>query len=398
MTKTLLIFISLAGYLNTIAQIKFEQAYFIDNNNKRTECLIRNIDWKNNPVNFEYKLTESDEPSTNNIANVKEFGVINFSKYVREKVKIDLSSDKLSDLSYERNPKWSEEELFLKVLVEGNATLYYYEKGNLNRLFYKVNDKQVQQLIYKKYLAENSSVAINADFRQQLWMDMKCNGLSINSSKNLSYTPGDLIRYFDKFNACSGGEVVAADSHGKHPTHFNFRITPGLNVASIDILNYSYPELSVSFDKKLNYRVGVEVEFILPFNKNKWAMVFEPNYTSYSSGKKLNSSARSATVKYPYVELPIGIRHYFFLNNKSALFLNAFVVAGVTKNASVTYNYNERISMTSARNFALGGGYNYNRVGVELRCYTSRQVMNYIGLASRYSQFSFIVGYKLFQK
>lgn len=38
------------------SQISFESGYFIDNSNQRINCWIKNVDWRNNPSQFNYKL------------------------------------------------------------------------------------------------------------------------------------------------------------------------------------------------------------------------------------------------------------------------------------------------------------------------------------------------------
>ena len=38
----------------SFGQIKYEKGYFINNENKKIECLIKNKDWKNNPSEFSY--------------------------------------------------------------------------------------------------------------------------------------------------------------------------------------------------------------------------------------------------------------------------------------------------------------------------------------------------------
>ena len=43
---------------NCCAQISFEKGYYIDNSNQKVDCLIKNVDWKNNPTSFEYKLSD----------------------------------------------------------------------------------------------------------------------------------------------------------------------------------------------------------------------------------------------------------------------------------------------------------------------------------------------------
>jgi len=54
--KKLFTFLLMLTACFTYSQINYEAGYFIDNNGKKTECLIKNVAWKNSPLNFEYKL------------------------------------------------------------------------------------------------------------------------------------------------------------------------------------------------------------------------------------------------------------------------------------------------------------------------------------------------------
>ena len=99
---------------NAFTQIKFEKGYFINNQNQKIECLIKNSDWKNNPTSFDYKLDENSEVKTNSINNAIEFGIYNFSKYIRADIMIDRSSVYIDKLNYNRNLTFNEERLFLK--------------------------------------------------------------------------------------------------------------------------------------------------------------------------------------------------------------------------------------------------------------------------------------------
>ncbi len=123
--------------INAFSQIQFEKGYFISNKNEKIECLIRNNDWKNNPTEFDFKLTKDSESQSLNISTIKEFSIPGSFKFIRAPVKIDRSTDIASLLGTDRNPKWESDTLFLKVLVEGKATLYSYSKGNLFRFFFK---------------------------------------------------------------------------------------------------------------------------------------------------------------------------------------------------------------------------------------------------------------------
>jgi hypothetical protein len=104
MKKGISIFVLLLTIHVCFGQIVFEKGYFIDNNNSKTECLIKNYDWRTNPVKIEYKLNDSTEVQKMDITTIKEFGIYNFSRFIRAKVKIDRSSVDITNLSEKRNP------------------------------------------------------------------------------------------------------------------------------------------------------------------------------------------------------------------------------------------------------------------------------------------------------
>ena len=68
------------------AQISFEKGYYITNAKEKVECLIKNYDWKNNPVEIEYKLTNSTLVQKIAITNMEEFSIYDKSKYIRRTV------------------------------------------------------------------------------------------------------------------------------------------------------------------------------------------------------------------------------------------------------------------------------------------------------------------------
>ena len=104
MKKYLLLFFGLILTSTCIAQITFDKGYYIDNSDNKVECLIKNMDWRNNPISIEYKLSESSESFKVDISSVKEYGIYNISKYIRRTVKIDKTSGNYSNLSYNKNP------------------------------------------------------------------------------------------------------------------------------------------------------------------------------------------------------------------------------------------------------------------------------------------------------
>jgi len=205
--KKQLLFLALLNIISiqSFSQIIFESGYFVNENSEKMECLIKNIDWKNNPTDFEYKLTENASVQKANINSIKEFEIKGVSKYSREIVKIDRSSDRLENLSSDRNPVFTEEQLFLKLIIDGKAKLYSYVDGNLTRFYYQLENSGIHPLIYKRYMS-NQYIKENNLFRQQLFSELKCAARS--NVKNLKYVKRDLRNFFVKYNECIDSEFI----------------------------------------------------------------------------------------------------------------------------------------------------------------------------------------------
>lgn len=383
--------------LVSFGQIRFVKGYFIDENNNRTECLIRNEDWANNPKEFKYKLEDSENVLKGRLDSVKEFSLYGFSKYIKVKVKIDRSSNDINTLTSDSNPDWSEEQLFLKILVEGKASLYIYNESNFTRFFYSVGDT-LSQLICKKYMLDKFVIRQNEYFKQQLLSDVKINDSSPDITQNLNYTKSDLEKYFVKFNDENGytnskflHNYISSDKI--HRNIFNLKISSGLNSASMSIFTNLEEINEMNFKNNITYFGGVEAEFILPFHMNKWSIVIEPTFQYYNS-KKDEYVSSSANMK--SVEFPVGIRYYSYLNDRTKLFINGFFISNFSVNFNSTVVYNHSNFILNPRNsYAVGGGVEFKRVSAELRYYTRREFSDYQNFSIGYNRISFIFGYKL---
>jgi len=380
--------------INCHAQISFENGYFIDNTNQQIECLIKNIDWKNNPVEFEYKITEGQSLEIKTIKSAKEFGVYDKSKYVRRLVYIDRSSNSLSKLTKDRNPVFNEEELFLEVLIEGKASLLLYEDGSLRRFFYTVDDSDTVQLVYKSFKASDSKVGENNKFKQQLWDDLKCQNILMPDIQMLNYSKGELIKLFERFNKCSNADYI---SYGNKKTKklFNLNLRPGIRASALTVDSNTLDRRDAQFDTKVGFRLGLEAEFVMAFNRNKWAIIIEPTYQYYEAEVQLERYF--VQTDYRSIELPVGIRHYMFLNDQSKVFLNGSFILDFPMNSVVDYDTVTDLEIKSKPNLAFGIGYNFNdKISLEAQLQTGRDVLReWQSVSSTYKSFSIIVGYTI---
>jgi len=411
MNTKLLACLFLLFSIHSYSQITFQKGYFIDNNNKKTDCLIKNLDWLNNPTDLEYKLDEQDQSIKINISQLKSFGIDNESKYEKHTVDIDRSSRILSEMGYDKNPIFKSEDLLLKVLIEGKATLLEYNNDNLTRYFFKTDSLPVTQLIHKSYKITEAQIAENNQYKQQLWMGLKCDNIAINEVENLSYKKNRLIKFFIKYNQCNNSEFVDYKvKEKKDRDFFNLTIRPGITSSSLSVsskLNDNYGPNNnryADFTNKIGFRIGLEAEFIFPFNKNKWSFIFEPTYSSYKAeSTTVNPSGRKRdfTADYNYIEFATGFRHYMFLNNDSKLFINAqYVIEHVSSNSKVVANYYDNITeleITPNNSFALGLGYNYKKkYSIEARTNLKNVLGNYLEWTSKYQSFALVFGYSIF--
>ncbi|MFB0905166.1 MAG: tRNA modification GTPase [Nonlabens sp.] len=393
MNKFYILFL-IVGIFSSIkcnSQISFVKGYYIDNANQKTEGLIRNVDWKNNPLEFEYKKTKESEKESMNIESVKEFGINNVSKYIRASVQIDRSSNKFNLLSYDKSPLFKKEQLYLKVLIQGYASLFLYEDNSLRRYFYQTVNNDVDQLIFKKYKTPENKIGTNNKFRNQLYDNLKCVDISMEELKFMNYNKKELLNLFEKYNNCHNSEFVNFDEKVTSSL-FHLNIRPGLNSSSLSMRNNITNSRNTGYDREWSFRVGLEFEFILGFNKNKWAIIIEPTYQYFKA--ELEIANRSNTnADYQSIELPLGLRHYLFLNDTSKVFVNASFLYDFALKSKV-----RNLAVGSGINGALGIGYKYkNTCSLEFRYHTSRDILpDYALWTSDYKTISVIFGYSIF--
>lgn len=384
------------------AQIKFEKGYFINNSGEKIEVLIRNLDWKNNPVNFEYKTDETSKVKTESINNVKEFSIDGDQKFIRATVMLDRSSANLDEMSDNKEPDFEKETVFLKYIIEGKAALLYYEDGNIARFFYNSEKSNPEQLIYKAYRINTGSIGYNEDYKKQITEHLKCD-IKTEQIQNTAYNIKDLTKLFTQYNECSGSPIIEYKKNHEQKSYFHINIRPGVNFSNLEI-NSTNGNVKSDFGKNTSLRIGVEFEYVLPFNKNKWSLFVEPTYSYYKSNLEnvqndvsYYQSSYNTSIDYKFIEIPIGIRHYFFLNDKSKIFVNAAYTLSFDINSSFKYRTVEP-EIISGNNLVFGTGYKYNdKFSAEFRVGTSRNLFrNNFYLESNYNTVSVILGYTLF--
>ena len=311
------------------------------------------------------------------------------------------------------------ETLFLHALVTGEANLYSYVDGNITKYFFETKTTPIQQLIFIRYLdGQSENVQQNNQYKQQLLNSVKCGNMTDNDFRNLEYNKNSLVRHFLAYNSCNGnktGTDYNAATEGKR-NFFDFLITAGAYMASASVTDPDhYYDMNTDL-KKTIFKVGLEAEFILPFNKGSWSIFTNPSYEKFDPAESFTSLTNNPgfandkqpvhlTVKMDYssIEIPIGVRRYFFINPSSKIFANLMYVIDLSSSGNIVFtnsdgltNANEFIPLSSKNNLAVGLGYTYKSFSGEIRYNLPRQLSSYLLWNVKYSTVGLNVGYRVF--
>jgi hypothetical protein len=109
----------------------------------------------------------------------------------------------------------------------------------------------------------------------------------------------------------------------------------------------------------------------------------------------------NATIDYQSLEIPFGVRHYFYLKDDLNIFLDAFLVinTGITFDSQILfdYRYAAPVIIKTKGSVALGAGMGYKRLSAEIRYIPEREILGgYDYWFTDCRIISFILGYRLF--
>lgn len=411
--KNQFLILFLAFSLGVNAQTEFKKAYYINNQGAKIEGFIKYEDWKNTPSSFEYKQSLNAAPKNISIKESKLFAFDNFKEYARHTVNIDTSATKLKDLDFERNPFFKEKTIFLEKLIDGDANLYVYNSTKTsNKYFYSKESKTPKQLVFKEYMVSingnTPKVAVNEYFKQQILNNLNCERITTKKVSGLQYKERSLRKIFENYNSCKDKNYTAYYEQDKYEKAdaFALSIRAGAIYSSVDFTfsQSAGNDRKASLDYELGYRIGVELEYRLPFNNNKWSILFEPLYTHYKSQTFIENNAPSyyydnsenVNVEYNSLGVQAGVRYYFYLNKQSSIFINAtYFQQFFTPNSSFDFQNSKDYSFYESTNsFAFGVGYNFDKkFSVELNYVPSRVLISNLNYSAKLRELSVSLGY-----
>lgn len=386
------------------AQTNFEKGSYTDNTGKTVSGYIKNLDWKDNPTAIEFSTSADGSDSVEKtIREIQGFEIDGKSKYIRELANIDKSPQQVGELNYDRNPEVKLKTVFLKVLMDGQTKLFRHREGKHLSLFFINKDGLIELLVYKRFLNVEKNIVENNYYKQQLLNEFSCDKGPMPEVSSLRYNSATILNYMRKYNACMGMNKIEIYQEERGP-RWGLTLIGGVNFNSYSIRDGA--SRSFNFGNATTPTFGFELQYILPTNNDKWAIFIDARTMSFSADRQftipagLGTSFITQTLEFDYkaVEVAAGVRHYFYLGEKSRLFISANYGAEVSSSSIID---NERSSDTEVSTpvgtYGIGLGYTYGNLRVEARHNGTKDHFSKgkSSGTSSYSSFMLTLGYTL---
>lgn len=304
------------------------------------------------------------------------------------------------------------EQLFLKVLLESDKTLYVLE--DKQDIFFFSSENQLHLL---KFAEEKSKFAKNREFQKQLYEHLFCEGFNVSKYAEIKYNAESLVGFFKDYFECKNF-VYANFFKDRRKVEVDLKaIIGGFYTPKItSSVGYIYAGEELyrredPFSSQFSYALGFDAEFTYTNDVDKWRLFVQPNFqytqagsSSYDGGlyqDLLNPSNYEPGLELMILEMPIGIRRYLEINDKTELFLSAAyaynVFLGGEASLKVPQN-NEGKQKYKKSSFIIGLGATFNKKYLfSLNYYISKQsALDNLVSVDADGSIGFVFGYQLF--
>lgn len=193
---------------------------------------------------------------------------------------------------------------------------------------------------------------------------------------------------------------------------YKLTVDMSLDMRYRDPINYTFD----GEDSK-NFVAGFEAEVRLPFNHGKWALFVVPMYNKHEGFQR----EFSGIIRYPignngfyenftiggkvthpdfsYVEIPIGIRHYFLFNKSSELNLSLSYGASIPLGSKPKIIFEpipgtqwmEKFDKQGSTLVRIGAGYSYHNYTIDINYYARKSFTE----SNSNGAISILLGYKI---
>ncbi len=398
MKKTLLLIVMLLSMI-VQAQKRFQKGFYVDNQNVKHECFIKNNNWFNSPEMIEIK-TDSLSKTTSEISidRMKEFVINGKVKYIRYKKNEIFDNNiinnyKLPTFNY----------VMLKELVLGNPSLYSLQDTRV----YFFSKKEGENPQFLEYFNGNETIfnefTSNDNYKIKIINDF---GIiqpeDIKKIEKLQYYDQELIAFFNYLNKNKNENFVVVENNtSEDNSEISLIARIGYRRSNFKYTYFNPSTNKVMFvDEFQNTapRFGFLIGF-RPSIANKKILIFAD--INYSNEKFIGygEDDRNYKVEFSHIQVPIGLSYSLIRKKDFDLFLSsAFVLDVISRKSFADINrFNIDGHLETGSNFEVGLGCGFKRFNIEVKNgFKKTLTPGKTTINFEHNYLDFILGYKLF--
>lgn len=371
--------------------------------------------WDKNPDNISFVTVIGDPGKMYRPLQIESFQVNN-EIYLSEIVETETSPKDTERLNsfFELNIRI--DTTFLRTLVDGPKSLYYY-KNNLGiENFYIRENNIVQLLAYKKYrksIDSKIAVAENRGYVGQLSTYLKNCSPGTDAIRKTAYDNPDLIKLFEAYYNCKGSSPFYLSTKEKMQPEFGF--IAGTSISTLVFTGEEFDYLvNTNYSNSVNFSGGLSLNIVIPRSLGRWSIYNELLFTSYKvTGSNIEEiredyyNEHVSTIARSYLKLNNLIRYKYPLG-ENFIFINIGISNGFAISESGDFVYQQvffdqvrpltSYALENTRSYEqglIGGmGFQMKRFSIDLRYEKGNGISDVSNLKSSSKRIYFLVGYR----
>ncbi len=377
--------------------------------------------WYKNPE-YIYFSSNDGKKLSYTASTIEKFGTDDGEHlYISYEINIDITHK--SNLSLEEREKL-EDVVFLKVLQEGEADLYFFNDKNANSHFFTTkSDQALELLIYaSKPTQVGEKKIMQTDEAYKVQLDIKfrdCESIKEQIAQT-SYNAKSLNKLFKAYLDCKNVEPNYSINYSKNHIYHGPQL--GLAMTQTSARLEPHPNLGIAdFGNKLTPRLGYFFIFNRGSKLAKYAIRFSVNYGILNisgletvnfvplSGIEPYDVTYDVNMKFHNVHVKGGFQYYVSRGTNKPYIFGDLGVAGIVNTAiNEVHQATLRFGMTSEETliaydrvksirYAADGGFGFarNRIFLELGVEWDNGISPYAAYPDQNLSYFFTAGYSL---
>lgn len=288
--------ISIFGY----SQNNFKESSIGFKDGTIKKGFVNYIKTRNTPQEFKYKSSIESEIITLDSTEIESVEISNITKFIfRRNIEVSFESKNLGSTN---NNKVKFINRFVEILVDGEYSLCNYSDNQYEKFYYFGNDLKLKPLKTRSYYNEEDRLFIVEEYKSELISNLGNNNPEIiKEIKRTRLNSSDLTNLFYVINKKDLAILKAKSNDGI----FNIHLASDVNFITFE-------EFNVDFSNKTILNIGGDIEYVLPYYNNLFALELAPRFSAFKGeGIYYNPIPTGIVVALPSNE----VTYYYDINN-----------------------------------------------------------------------------------